>query len=100
MPEELPGDIQQFVSDTFPAGDVDDVRAHLGDLAETLRDDYGVRRTATLRILRCVCHLADGSHSELIRLVEAARTDWRDVIWWAEYAGGDQQIRDFSEPFD
>ena len=36
------------------------------------------------RITRCIIHLAHGSIAELKKGIEAANTDWRDVIVRAE----------------
>jgi len=51
-----------------------------------------------VRVARCVVHLAGGSLAELQRSAAAARLDYRDVIWWAEYEGAERQLRDFTKP--
>jgi hypothetical protein len=52
-----------------------------------------------LRVIRCVVHLAEGNTDQLLQLVEAARADYRDVVYQAEYDRGDRRVRDFSQPF-
>ncbi|HEY1814946.1 MAG TPA: hypothetical protein VGG74_21510 [Kofleriaceae bacterium] len=52
------------------------------------------------RVARCVLHLAAGDPAKLAQLVVAARTDYRDVIWWAEYEGGTVCLRSFLGPLD
>jgi hypothetical protein len=87
----------------------------LEDIEERFRSDFGAdleiarqklerlhgiaTDDALPRIARCVVHLADGDLEKLIHFVECARQDWRDVIWWTEYAGGERQVRDFHDRF-
>jgi hypothetical protein len=58
------------------------------------------------RILRCVLHLAGGSLDRVFHFAEAARLDFRDVIYWAEYEEPDspgaspRHVRDFHSPFE
>ncbi|HEY3801266.1 MAG TPA: hypothetical protein VGL61_01615 [Kofleriaceae bacterium] len=52
------------------------------------------------RVARCVLYLAGGDPEKLVQLVVAARTDYRDVIWWAEYDGGETCLRSFMGPLD
>jgi hypothetical protein len=55
-----------------------------------------------LRVLRCVIFLAEGEMDLLCKLMAAARADYRDVIFWAEYTDHEKasppQIYDFSRP--
>jgi hypothetical protein len=55
------------------------------------------------RVLRCVLYLAEGKVERLAQMADAARSDYRDVIWWAEYtghaSGRTRQVRDFTKPF-
>jgi hypothetical protein len=55
----------------------------------------------TLRVLRCVLFLAKG---EIDFLPDLIVTDYRDLIFWAEYVGHasphPRKVRDFNEPFD
>lgn len=50
------------------------------------------------RVVRCVLHLGNGDVDRVAHYVAAALGDPRDVIWWAEYDGGDVRRRDFSQP--
>jgi hypothetical protein len=54
------------------------------------------------RVLRCVVFLAKGNLEELSKLMTAAKTDYRDVIFWAEYvnheAPNPKRVRDFNRP--
>jgi hypothetical protein len=68
------------------------VRAVLGWLEAELSRDRA-------RILRCVLFLARGDLPRLQHNANAARSDWRDVIWWAEYERDDRRVRDFNQPF-
>lgn len=51
------------------------------------------------RVLRCILHLAAGDRSALAENLSLAQLDYRDVIWGAEYEGGHDRLRSFSEPF-
>ncbi|MGI9204211.1 MAG: hypothetical protein ACR2Q3_09385 [Woeseiaceae bacterium] len=51
------------------------------------------------RVARCVLFLAGGDEGRLAHFVTAAHTDYRDVIWWAEYDGKEERLRDFARPF-
>lgn len=51
------------------------------------------------RVARCVLFLAQGDEEKLAHFVTVARTDYRDVIWWAEYDGKEDRLRDFARPF-
>jgi hypothetical protein len=51
------------------------------------------------RVARCVLFLANGDEKKLAHFVTVALTDYRDVIWWAEYDGKEERLRDFSRPF-
>ena len=63
----------------FPAGDVADVIAELGRIttSETM-DSQGNLNNAIGAILK----LSKGSFAELKGLVDAAKIDFRDVIYW------------------
>jgi hypothetical protein len=39
--------------------------------------------------------LAGGDPVKLAQFTAAARLDYRDVIWWAEYDGGEILLRSF-----
>lgn len=51
------------------------------------------------RVARCVLFLAKGDAKKIVDFVTAALTDYRDVIWWAEYDGKEERLRDLSRPF-
>ena len=55
------------------------------------------------RVARCVIHLAGGNLAELGRYVQAAVTDPRDVLFWAEYEDHESEaprrVRDLDRPF-
>jgi hypothetical protein len=51
------------------------------------------------RVLRCIVFLARGELSLLVHNADRARSDRRDVIYWAEYDEHDRQVRDFNLPF-
>lgn len=83
------------------------------DVAERLRADYPNEQLATLqallseydskeraRVVRSVVHLAEGNVDRLLHFIGCATTDYRDVIYWAEYDRNDQRIRDFNQAFE
>jgi|CXWL01.1.fsa_nt_gi hypothetical protein len=85
----LPADVVSKIASDFPNEPLATIFA--------LLDDYrGVER---LRVIRCVIHLAEGNTDKLLEFIGSARTDYRDVIYWAEYDDRDQKVRDFSQPF-
>jgi hypothetical protein len=51
------------------------------------------------RILRCIVFVARGDLDVLDKAIDLAKTDYRDLIFWAEYDGKDERIRDLSTPF-
>jgi hypothetical protein len=54
------------------------------------------------RIIRAVIHLANKDADHLKKIIGQARTDWRDILLWAEYKdvnGKTTQIRDFNKEF-
>ena len=55
------------------------------------------------RIIRCVIFLADGDLEKLEYYIDLAKTDYRDVIFMAEYIDHNskhpKQIRDFNRSF-
>lgn len=85
----LSADVARKIASDFPSAPLSKILAIL--------DDYqGPER---LRVIRCVIHLADGNTVKLLDYMGSARTDYRDVIYWAEYDGSDRKIRDFNQPF-
>jgi hypothetical protein len=57
----------------------------------------------SLRVLRCIVFLAEGDIDLLPKFINSAKSDYRDVIFWAEYINHDAknpaQVRDFNKPF-
>ena len=51
------------------------------------------------RVLRCVVVLAERDAERIRHFVEAAKEDYRDVIYWAEYDQDGRRVRDFTRPF-
>jgi hypothetical protein len=52
------------------------------------------------RVLRSIVFLAQGSLDNLQHYFKAALTDWRDVVYWAEYDRNDKRIHDFNLLFE
>jgi hypothetical protein len=75
--------------DRFPHAHRAEARALVESIAGTIEG---------ARVVRCVLHLAKSNLAELARYAAAAQLDHRDVIWWAEYDGGEHQLRDFTKP--
>lgn len=51
------------------------------------------------RVLRAMVFLAKGDLETLEQLIKLASTDYRDVLWQAEYDCGDKRRFDFSRSF-
>ncbi|ABG57868.1 protein chain elongation factor EF-Tu [Cytophaga hutchinsonii ATCC 33406] len=54
------------------------------------------------RIIRAVIYLANKNILQLEKTIQQARTDWRDILLWAEYQeenGQTIQVRDFTNEF-
>jgi hypothetical protein len=84
-------DIVARIATDFPAAD----RAEALRLLELLASEVGGQP----RVLRCVLFLARGDLARLAHNADRARSDWRDVIYWAEYDEQDRRVRDFDRPF-
>lgn len=52
------------------------------------------------RIARCIVFAAQGQMDLLEHAVALARSDYRDLIVWAEYDNHWQRLRDLSRPFE
>ena len=83
------------------------------DILQRIRTDFDERDAAAVvrsleayagresdRVRRCVLHLSAGAIDKVAHFVEAANTDYRDVIFWAEYDRQDRRVRDFSRAFE
>ena len=86
----LPPDVVRAL-DRFAPGERDVARRLLDEVLAATQANEGAR------VVRCVVWLGR-DFAELERYAAAARTDYRDVIWWAEYEGGETRLRDFSAP--
>jgi len=51
------------------------------------------------RILRCIVLVADGDLNRLEKAINLAKTDYRDLIVWAEYDEKNERVRDLTNPF-
>lgn len=51
------------------------------------------------RMLRAMVFLAKGNIERLEQVIELGRTDYRDVLWQAEYDCGEEQLYDFNKTF-
>ncbi len=51
------------------------------------------------RLLRATIYLSRGRLKRFKEVKEMGRTDYRDVLWQAEYDGGEEHLRDFNRPF-
>ena len=58
-----------------------------------------VAREADLGCCNPIVHLAGGSIERLAEAVALANTDYRDVLWRAEYECGEKRLRDFGKRF-
>ena len=88
----LPDDIITKVRQDFTE---DDSLLVLQRLKELVEEDA---KLFSDRILRCLVFLSGGNINKLVRAVETARLDWRDVISAAECDWGNQ-VRLLSLPF-
>ena len=84
--ENYPTDIVDWVTTHFSADSIPYV--HL--LLEDLKKD---------RLIRCALFLSRGSIKELESAVALGKTDYRDLIWSAEYDCKERQLRDFNQSF-
>ena len=51
------------------------------------------------RMLRAMIFLAKGNIARFKQVIELGRTDYRDVLWQAEYDCGEEQLYDFNKTF-
>jgi hypothetical protein len=52
------------------------------------------------RILRCILVLSDSDYDSVAAWVKKANTDYRDLIWYAEYDNREVRKYDFARSFD
>lgn len=88
--DQIPGDIVRMVRAKFSDPSVTRV-------LELLMLYEGRERD---RVLRCILFLSAGDADRVEHNLRRALTDYRDVIYWAEYDRNDNKINDFSKPFD
>ena len=87
------------------------------DIIARIRDEFAADADAALdslrsqpplpaepsRSLRCAVFLAQGQLRLLQQMLDVARADYRDVIFWAEYTNHDsprpKKVRDLAQPF-
>lgn len=51
------------------------------------------------RLLRAMVFLSKGNIDRFKQVIELGRTDYRDVLWEAEYDCGEEQLYDFNKTF-
>jgi hypothetical protein len=51
------------------------------------------------RMLRAMVFLSNGNIERFKQVIELGRTDYRDVLWQAEYDCGEEQLYDFNKTF-
>jgi len=85
---ELPADVSKKLEADFGPDDMATVR--------NLLAEYKGKESP--RVIRCILHLAEGDTNKLLHFINAANSDYRDVIYWAEYDKGDQRAHDFNLP--
>ena len=84
----LPKDIAERLAADFPTED-----------APTLHRLLSECENESLRVIRCVVHLARADVGRLLHYIDSAAADYRDVIWWAEYDEAGRKVHDFTLPF-
>jgi hypothetical protein len=91
MSRELPSDVEQAIARRFGGEAAARVHATLAAL-------YADLTLEAARVVRSVLVLGRSDPDQVEHYALAARRDHRDVIWWAEYDGGEVQLRDLSRP--
>lgn len=88
---ELPADIQDRLAEEYPG--------------ETFYEASRLVASLELepRVLRSVVFLGGGRFDDLLLYARRAETDWRDVVFWAEYedheSASPRRVRSMQEPF-
>lgn len=76
-----------------------DFRDCAGEVIILLQSLKGIELERS-RIVRCILYLAGDSYSALSALAEHASDDYRDILFWAEYADHSaerpKRVKDFS----
>jgi hypothetical protein len=86
----LPADVLRVI-ECFVVDERERVRTLLDEVLLATQANEGAR------VVRCVLFLGEDL-AKLEHYAAAAKADYRDVIWWAEYGGGETRLRDFSKP--
>ncbi len=94
--------------------DTKDIRNRIeSDFGENASEAYHLLNEAILktedlnhqRIIRCILFLAEGNSEKLKQMIQAATSDPRDVLFWAEYINRDglkssKRVRNFNHSFE
>jgi hypothetical protein len=87
----LPAAVLHEVAARFSPSDVDRVTAALPP-AHALAEGAPYER-----VLLAVVELASGNVAQVAHYADAARRDWRDVLYWAEHAPDEHEPRSYEE---
>jgi len=71
-------------------------------IQELIISNESIRNHRINRIIRAIIHLANKDSDHLKKVIGQAKTDWRDILLWAEYKdenGKTTQIKDFNKEF-
>jgi hypothetical protein len=82
---EVPASVRALAAERFAGEDLELVLATLAEYG----DEAWHREPE--RVLRDVLLLAAGDPDEVARLIGYAKTDYRDVLYWAEYQGRERR---------
>ncbi len=89
----IPDDIDRYLRTQYSPHEVVEIISVFEDL-------HKADNAISARVLRCIIHLAEGSADRVRDLAEDAKTDYRDIILWAEYdQKGKTRLHDFNKPF-
>ena len=90
----FPQDITQKVRTDFK--EIDKIREAFKLLSDYYRDwDDDVN----FRLARCMIYESKGEIEKLRENIKIAKTDWRDIIGYAEYDNEMNWLRNFNRPF-
>ena len=77
-----------------------DFGVNLSNAQEVLAGlDAKTKGLVSPRVVRSIVYLSKGDLESLERLAKLSLVDCRDVLWQAEYDGGEDQLRDFNKTF-
>ena len=69
-------------------------------VVDQLYNENNFPKSDTDRIIRCILFLAQKNYCNINDSISLAKTDYRDLIYQAEYDCSKTKIRDLSKPFD